>query len=155
MSIDTTPTHEVTSPDIPRFVFNIQKIQQTIGIMRPINRIIPSNLLGANERNGYTEAEIRYIRRFMNHIANSTITNQNLYLNNNVREIMEMVFPDDIPVLKIVPTRQGAGVNDNMHINHLNRLGENAEMVTIQGDHMLYRGSHIAVSEGINAFLNR
>ena len=68
---------------------------------------------------------------------------------------MEMVFPDDIPVLKIVPTRQCAGVNDNMHINHLNRLDENAEMIIIEGDHMLYRRSYVAVSEAINAFVNR
>ena len=152
--LDTTSTHEIIAPDIPRFVADIQRITQPIGLMRPVNRIVNSTVQGYTEGNGYTADEIGYIRRFTNNVANRTLTNQLVTHNDATREVMGMPFPADIPVLSIIPTRPNPGVTEEHMIGHMTRFGETSKQITLEGNHMIYRGNSAAIREVVNAFLN-
>jgi len=151
--LDTTPTNEIIGPDIPRFAADMQRITQPIGLMRPVNRIVNSTVQGFTEENGYTADEIGYIRRFTNHAANRTLTNQMVAHNDATREVMGMPFPADIPVLSIIPTRPNPGVAEEHMIGHMTRFGETSRQITLEGNYMIYRGNSAAIREAVNAFL--
>ena len=151
--LDTTPTHEVIGPDIPRWVGDIQRITQPIGLMRPVNRIANSTVQGFTTENGYMPHEINYIRRFTNHASNRTIVNQLAEHGNTVREVMGMPFPPDIPVLLITPTRLNPGVTEEQTAGHITRFGETSKRVTLEGNHMIYRRNQAAILEAVNEFL--
>lgn len=152
--LDTTPTHEVIGPDIPRFAPDMQRITQPIGLMRPINRIVNSTALGFTAENGYTAQEINYIRRFTNNAANRTITNQLVAHNDATREVMGIPFPQEIPVLRILPSKPNPGVKEAHVAGHMTRFGETSKSITLAGNHMIYRGNQAAIRETVNAFLN-
>jgi len=152
--LDTTPTNEIIGPDIPRFAADIQRITQPIGLMRPVNRIVNSTILGFTEENGYTANEINYIRRFTNNAANRTTTNQMVEHNDATREVMDMPFPQDIPVLSIIPTRPNPGVTEEHMMGHMTRFGETSKQIKLEGSHMIYRGNAAAIHDAINAFIN-
>jgi len=151
--LDTTPTHEVIGPDIPRWVGDMQRITQPIGLMRPVNRIANSTVQGFTAENGYAPHEINYIRRFTNHASNRTIVNQLVEHGNTVREVMDMPFPPDIPVLLITPTRLNSGVTEEQIAGHITRFGETSRRITLEGNHMIYRRNQAAILEVVNEFL--
>jgi len=153
--LDTTPTHEVIGPDIPRWVGDMQRITQPVGLMRPVNRIANSTVQGFTTDNGYTPHEINYIRRFTNHASNRTIVNQLVEHGNAVREVMGMPFPSDIPVLLITPTRLNPGVTEEQIADHITRFGETSKRITLEGNHMIYRRNQAAVLEAVNEFLGK
>lgn len=152
--LDTTPTHEIIGPDIPKFAADIQRLTQPMGLMRPVNRIVNATVQGFTTENGYTANEINYIRRFTNNAANRTITNQLVAHNNATREVMGMPFPQYIPVLSIIPTRPNPGVTEEHMIGHMTRFGEESKRITLEGSHMIYRGNSAAIREAVNAFLD-
>lgn len=91
--IDTTSSAE-TSTNVPKFVYSLGKVQQAIGLSRPINSIIVTSTLGINERNKYTQMGIGDYTKFMNHYYNDTIADQLVRLNENIEEIFGIYFPN-------------------------------------------------------------
>ncbi len=153
--IDTTSSAE-TSTNVPKFVYSLGKVQQAIGLSRPLNPIIVKSTLGINEDNGYTQTEIGDYTKFMNHYYNDTIADQIARLNENIEEVMSMDFPHSIPVLKLVPseTAQGKQTGDKYQNAHIERLGSNAEWRVIEGSHYLYHGHVEDIYNATNDFLN-
>jgi pimeloyl-ACP methyl ester carboxylesterase len=133
--LDTTSSAK-KDVKVPKFVYNIAKIQQATGLSRIINSIVVPRLL--KESNGYTKKEISDYKKFMNQALNDTIINQNIFFYDNVNEVMTQDFPNEIPVLKIVPTGTIKQVGEDYQKNHIKKLGENAQYTIFNGSHFIY-----------------
>ena len=128
---------------VPKILGTMGNIQQAIGLGRLFNPIIVSSL-GINEKNGYTAKEIEDFKKFYNHIYNNATNDQLFRFAENIREIMEMDFPNEVPVLKIIASKQNPGTEEDYHTNHIAKLGENTKLITLEGTHFIY---HMAVTE--------
>lgn len=153
--LDTTSSAE-TSTNVPKFVYSLGKVQQAIGLTRPFNSLLVSSTLEINEENGYRHTEIGDYTKFINHYYNNTIADQLLRLNDNIEEVMNMDFPNSIPVLKLVAseTAQGKQTGEKYQNAHIDRLGSNAEWRVIEGNHYLYHGHVEDIYDATNDFLN-
>lgn len=134
----TTGTHT------PGFAYGISKIQEAIGLGRYVNPLIVSSVLSMTESNGYTQQEIDDYTKFMNHVNNDNLIDQMKRLNDNILQVMDIDFPDNIPVLIIGASKTG----EEYHAEHLKRLGQNAELAILEGSHYIY---HSQLSEIHNA----
>lgn len=153
--LDTTSSAE-TSTNVPKFVYSLGKVQQAIGLSRPINPIVVTSTLGINEKNGYTQTEISEYTKFMSHYYNDTIADQLVLLNENIEEVMAMDFPNKIPVLKLVASETALGkqTGEAYQNAHMERLGVSAEWRIIEGNHYLYHGHVKEICSATNDFLN-
>jgi len=153
--LDTTSSAEL-SANVPRFVYGLGKVQQAIGLSRLINSIVVKSTLGIKIENGYTQAEIDDYTKFMNHYYNDTIVDQLSRLNGNIEEVMNMPFPSEVPVLKLIAseTMQGKQTSEEYQNAHMSRLGENAEWTVIEGNHFLYHGHVSNIVNEITDFLH-
>jgi hypothetical protein len=133
--LDTTSS-AIKEANVPKFVYKLSKVQQATGFSRIINSFVVPNLL--KESNGYTRQEIKEYSRFINHLFNDTIIDQNVRFNDNIIEVMGMDFPDAVSVLKIVPTGTIKQVKEEYQMDHINRLGVNAKYIIIDGSHFIY-----------------
>lgn len=149
--LDTTSS-AVEATKVPRFVYQLAKAQRAVGLNRIVGSITVSLML--KEENGYTKKEISDYRKFFNHANNDTIINQNIQFYDNVLEVMGMEFPDEVPVLKIVPTGTIKQVGEEYQTYHLNRLGANAKSITLDGNHFIYHNRTKDICEATTAFLS-
>ncbi|MFJ7734413.1 hypothetical protein ACIQXF_21420 [Lysinibacillus sp. NPDC097231] len=78
-------------------------------------------------------------------------------LNDNVNEVNSVVFPSEIPVLKLISSVSQKQVKDGEEIqkNHLNRLGANAESQIIDGSHGFYQTNVTDISDATSNFLKK
>ena len=142
--LDTTSTNEIhETPGYLGFVFSIAKLQQATGFLRLTTKLAPDTKL---IENGYTEQEKSDYMKFGNHVINDTMINQNLLLMDNIKEVNQLPFPKDIPILKLISKQSIEGMakknkDDGMGYqnNHLKRLGENASYQVIDATHFLYQ----------------
>lgn len=148
--LDTTSS-AVEDTKVPRFVYQLVKIQQMVGFNRIIGSVAVPLML--KEENGYTKKEIGDYRKFFNHVNNNTIINQNIRFYDNVLEVMRMEFPNGVPVLKIVPTGTIKQTEKDYQTNHLGRLGANAKSITLDGTHFIYHTRVADICEVSVAFL--
>jgi len=150
--LDTTSSAK-TETKVPKFVYEIGKVQQSIGLNRIANFFVVPSLL--KKENGYTEKEISDYGKFISHYYNETIVDQLSRLNDNILEIMEMDFPDDVPVLKLIPSQTIKQVGEEYQTNHLSRLGVNAESITLNGSHFIYQSDVARIFDATNTFLEK
>lgn len=150
--LDTTSSAK-TETNVPKFVYGLGKVQQAIGLNRIVNIFVVPSLL--KRENGYTEQEISDYRRFINHYYNETIVDQLSRLNDNILEVMEMDFPDDVPVLKLIASQTTKQVGEEYQTDHLSRLGVNAESITLSGSHFIYQSDVARIFDAANTFLEK
>lgn len=149
--LDTTSSAK-TEPQVPKFLLEFSKVQQTIGLSRIFNPLIVSSMLSMIEKNGYTEREIADYTKLMNHVNNDTIIDQTYRLNDNIREVMGMDFPNTIPVLMINASETVKKVGEDYEQEHIKQLGGNVETMTLDCSHFIYH--HIQdIMNAINTFL--
>lgn len=150
--LDTTSSAK-TEVSIPRFVSKLGKLQQAIGLSRIVNPLVVSSVLKMTAEAGYTEQEISDYKKFMNHYYNDTMADQIFRLNDNILEVMQMDFPEQVPVLKIIASETTKQVGEQYQTDHLQKLGVNAHSITIDGSHYIYHASLQAVCDATAAFL--
>ena len=150
--LDTTSSAK-TETIVPKFVYGISKVQQSIGLNRIVNFFVVPSLL--NKENGYTEKEISDYGKFINHYYNDTIADQLSRSNDNIIEVMGMDFPNEVPVLKLIASQTTKQVGDEYQTNHLSRLGVNAESITLNGSHFIYHSDAARIFEATNTFLEK
>ena len=150
--LDTTSSAK-TETIVPKFVYGISKVQQSIGLNRIVNFFVVPSLL--NKENGYTEKEISDYGKFINHYYNDTIADQLSRSNDNIIEVMGMDFPNEVPVLKLIASQTTKQVGDEYQTNHLSRLGVNAESITLNGSHFIYHSDVARIFEATNTFLEK
>ena len=152
--LDTTSSAK-TEANVPKFVLELSKVQQAIGISRIFNPLIVSSVLSIKEVYGYTQQEINDYTKFINHVNNDTIIDQTYRLNENILEVMSMEFPSVVPVLKIVAseTAEGKQTGKEYQNAHINRLGKNAQWTVIEGNHFIYHRNVAAILDATNEFL--
>ena len=152
--LDTTSSAE-TSANIPKFVYRLGKLQQAVGLARPLNPILVSSTLGINEKNGYAPAEAASYTKFMNHYYNDTVADQLWRLNENIKELMGLPFLSGIPVLKLVAgeTLRGKQTGEAYQNAHMARLGASAKWQTIEGNHFIYHGHVKEIHDAVDQFL--
>lgn len=144
--LDTTSTAFTTkiTEDMIRPLY-VGKFRQNIGLSRlllsftPEDILIESNTFIAPE-NGHTQKEIEDFKKYYNYAINDTIIEQSENLYDCIAEVKDLPFPGDIPVLKIIAkqTIENAG-NMEYQESHLERLGDNASYVILDGSHLIYR----------------
>lgn len=134
--LDTTSSVKL-EPEAPKFLLELSKVQQAIGLGRIFNPLVVSSMLSMTEKSGYTEKEIEDYTKFMNHVNNDTIIGQTYRLNDNIREVMGMDFPD-IPVLMISASETVKKVGKVYEQEHIKGLGDNVESITLDGSHFIY-----------------
>ncbi len=154
--LDTTST-AFTMEKMPKEAIglygNMGKFIQNIGLMRIIINLTPETSLMAED--GYTQKETDDFKKYMGYAINDTKIEQIENLYNCVREVKDLPFPKDIPVLKIIAkqtTEKAVPFKDeNMkkileymgsiefQEDHLQRLGDNASYVILDGSHIIYR----------------
>ena len=150
--LDTTSSAK-TEAEIPKFVSGLSKIQQAIGLSRMLNPVVVSSVLSINEKSGYTKTEIADYTTFMNHVNNDTLIDQTYRLNDNIREVMGMEFPSRVPVLKIAASETTKNVGEEYQAAHIERLGEGAELITLDGSHYIYHNHVREICNVTVAFL--
>ena len=150
--LDTTSSAK-TETIVPKFVYGISKVQQSIGLNRIVNFFVVLSLL--KKENGYTEKEISDYGKFINHYYNDTIADQLSRSNDNIIEVMGMDFPNEVPVLKLIASQTMKQVGDEYQTNHLSRLGVNAESITLNGSHFIYHSDAARIFEATNTFLEK
>jgi len=150
--LDTTSSAK-TETIVPKFVYGISKVQQSIGLNRIVNFFVVPSLL--KKENGYTEKEISDYGKFINHYYNDTIADQLSRSNDNIIEVMGMDFPNEVPVLKLIASQTMKQVGDEYQTNHLSRLGVNAESITLNGSHFIYHSDAARIFEATNTFLEK
>ncbi len=150
--LDTTSSAE-KGAEVPRFLYQLGRLQQANGFGRILNSIIAPRLL--KEENGYTRQEIRDYRKFLNHALNDTIIDQNIRFNDNILEVMGMEFPEGIPVLKIVPEGTVRQVGKKYQEDHMKRLGKSSGYRIVAGSHFLYQTDSVVIHEMTTDFLNK
>ena len=156
--LDTTSSAEKDTFTPPRFVFGIQKLQQSTGLPRIMNPLVLPKTVGFTVENGYTKQEIKDLVTFANYAVNNTIVEQNVQFPANVLEVMEMKLPADMPVLAIKADVYSKGKMHQYLERHLEKLGEHAEHKIIAGSNhtniyhdLKYRK---LVCEAVDTFLN-
>lgn len=150
--LDTTSSAK-TGANVPRFVSKLGKIQQAIGLSRIFNPLVVSSVLKMTTENGYTEQEISDYKKFMNHYYNDTMVDQIFRLNDNILEVMRMDFPEEVPVLKIIASETTKQVGEQYQTDHLNKLGVNAQSITIDSSHYIYHANVEGICDATSAFL--
>jgi len=160
--LDTTPTVKMESnlqsfvmePRNVKILYGFSRLRQETGLNRIINRLLPSD---QTVENGYTENEISDNKLFSYHVVNDTIINQASSLNDTVNEVNSVVFPSEIPVLKLISSVGLKQLKDGEEIqkNHLNRLGANAESQIIDGSHGFYQTNVTDISDATSNFLKK
>jgi len=141
--LDTTSTAKADETAPPSFLFQIAKAQQAIGLIRLASKLAPETKLAAN---GYTAKEVVDYRLFNLHVVNDTLISQASLLIENIKQVNQLPFPAQIPVLKLISTQSIAGMakrdrDDGMGYQraHLARLGKNAQYQTIDATHFIYQ----------------
>lgn len=152
--LDTTSSAK-TEADIPRFVSKLGEIQQAIGLSRIFDSLVVSNVLKMTPKNGYTVQEISDYKKYMNHYYNDTMINQIFLLNDNIREVMKLQFSEQVPVMKIIASETTKQVKEQYQIDHLNKLGANAQSITVDSSHYVYHANIKDICEITNTFLEK
>jgi pimeloyl-ACP methyl ester carboxylesterase len=152
--LDTTSSAEMAA-NVPKFVYGLGKVQQTIGLARFYNPLLVSSVLSMNEKNGYARKEAKDYTKFMNHSYNDTVIDQLSRFNDNIAEVQSLKFPSEVPVLKIVAseTAQRKQTGKDYQDAHISRLGQNAQWVTMDGTHFIYHGNAAAIRGATDSFL--
>lgn len=157
--LDTTPTLQMENlqsfllePKNVKLIYGFNTLLQETGLSRIIQGLVPS---AQKVENGYTEKEISDNKLFSYHVVNDTIINQALSLNDNVNEVNSVVFPHEIPVLKLISSVTQKQGGEEFQINHLNRLGANAESKIIDGSHVFFQTNVTDISDATSNFLEK
>jgi len=112
-------------------------------------------------QHGFAEEETREANSVPNH--NGTLIAQAMDLSKNIREVMTIQFPEEIPVLKLVSgieglTTEEIKTTEKYHKMHQDKLGKYSKFVRIQGsthsDIIYLRDSRKLISKEIETFLN-
>lgn len=151
--LDTTSSAKVEAA-IPKFVYQLGKVQQAIGLGRFINPLVVSSVLSIKQESGYTQQEVDDYTKYMNHSYNDTLVDQLYRLNDNILEVMQMKFPKEVPVLKLSASQTTKQVGEQYQQDHLSRLGENAKELTFEGTHFIYHTNLQEVCEQTDAFIS-
>lgn len=157
--LDTTSTASFGGTPPSKFVYNMAKFQQAIGLTRLLGK---SSTGTRTTENGYTEKELLDYKRFNCHLVNNTIINQSNFLMKDLEEVNALDFPRSIPVLKILSTQTLTAMGkcseeEGMvyHNLHLDKLGENASYKVIDSSHFMYHTNVDDISDFTNEFLNK
>jgi len=150
--LDTTSSAKPQA-DVPGFVYGLAKVQQAIGLSRFLNPLIVRSTLGMTDQNGYTPREIADYTAFMNHATNDTTIDQMTRFNDNIRQVMDLPFPDAIPVLELASSETVKRMGEAYETDHLLRLGSGARLRVIDGTHFLYHGAVQPIVDATDAFL--
>ena len=138
--LDTTSTAKVKAKNPPRFVYNIAKLQQACGMTRLNSVLIPPM---QKTENGYTEKEIKDYKVFSGHVLNDTMIDQSLRLLDNINELDDIPFPQDIPAIKLISAQSKKRVGDEYQDKHIARLGGKVETRIVNSTHFIYQ-THVA-----------
>lgn len=155
--LDTVHTHEHLEPNLPESALQMIRFGQFMGGPR-VTSSFALRLEGTTEENGFTQDEIRNIRRFMNHYVNETTMNRSRLYNETIREVAALDFPQEIPVLSIRPTRPNPGsamTNPENNEAHMRRYGAGSELIVLEGNHNIHMGNQVEIREALTAFLER
>ncbi len=160
--LDTTPTVKMESnlqtiimePKFVKTMSVFNTLLQETGLKRIVYGLLPT---AQTVENGYTEKEISDSKLFTYHAFNDTIMNQALSLNDIVNEVNSVVFPSELPVLKLISSVSLKQLKDGEEIqkNHLNRLGTNAESKLIDGSHGFFQTNVTDISDATSNFLKK
>ncbi len=146
--LDTTSTAKVKAKNPPRFVYQIGKIQQACGL----TRLMPAAQKGAN---GYTGQEINDYKAFAGHVLNNTIIDQSLRLIDNINELDDIPFPQNIPVLKLISAQTKKRTGEDYQAKHLARLGGHVETRTVNSTHFMYQTHAADICDAAQALLEK
>ncbi|MCG3088519.1 alpha/beta fold hydrolase [Sporosarcina cyprini] len=160
--LDTTPTVSMGSnlqtfmlaPRNVKIIYGFSTLLQETGVNRIINGLLPSEQTVEND---YTEKEISDNRLFSYHVVNDTIINQISSLNDNINEVNSIVFPAEVPVLKLISSVSQKQLKNGEEIqkDHVNRLGTNAEFQIIDGSHGFYQTHVTEICDATKNFLDK
>ncbi|MDD5702065.1 MAG: alpha/beta hydrolase [Dehalococcoidales bacterium] len=150
--LDTTSTVKVEKGNPPKIVYRLAQLQQACGLTRITSNVIPPT---QKVENGYTEKEIKDYKLFAYHVLNNTMINQSFQLLENINEVSAITFPQDIPVLKLISAQSVKKVGEEYQINHLKRIGENAELKIIDCSHFIYQTNVTDICNETTLFLNK
>jgi pimeloyl-ACP methyl ester carboxylesterase len=148
--LDTTSTAKNEAANMPKFVYGISMVQQECGLTRVSYSLVPP---AQKVENGYTEKEINDYKLFAYHVLNDTIIDQSYRILENIQEVNQIPFPQDIPVLKLITSQSLEKVGEAYQTDHLNRLGDTAESMVIDSTHFIYQTNVTDICEATRAFL--
>lgn len=156
--LDTTSSAEPEAVKIPKFVYSLGKIQQATGFSRLVSSLVPETKL---IENGYTEKEQADYKLFTYFGGNDTVIDQAMLFGDNIQEVMNLKFPETVPVLKLIASntlkvmgKKNKDAGMDYQTSHLNRLGQNASYKIIEGSHMIYQTQSDAIKQYTDEFLS-
>jgi len=73
--------------------------------------------------------------------------------NDNIREVMGMRFPNTIPVLELASSETVKRMGETYETDHLEKLGTDARLTIIDGNHFVYHGAVQQIVDATDSFL--
>jgi pimeloyl-ACP methyl ester carboxylesterase len=158
--LDTTSTASIIDiPESEITLYKVARFQQNIGFQRLYLSLNPdaleanSNGFNMTIGNGYTQKEIDDFKKYLCYNMNETIIEQLENTMDCVKEVKQLPFPKDIPVLKIIAKDTIEGRNEDFENLHLNRLGDNSTAIILDGPHFIYHSQIEKISELTSEFI--
>lgn len=144
ISLDgTSSAHYEKVPGFVKYLMPIGTYMQRLGII-PIIAILTTNkkkLLSY----GYAEKEVGDAIIFSGFSMNKNVLEQMVLSGEQVKEVMEMPFPSNIPYLKIISKQTYAMSEKHLKMSpeayqqgHLERIGNKAKYEVLEGSHFIH-----------------
>ena len=156
--LDSTSSAASLEKDMPRILWLVAKAANRIGVNRINARLIPETKTIAN---GYFDHEQADYRTFMKNQINDTLIDQGQRMNQSIQEVGAMPFPETVPVLKIaaadtVQTMDKQNKDNGLAYQnqHIERLGSNARLIVMEGNHFLYQTHASEITAETRSFLD-
>ena len=152
LMLDTTSTAKVEAKNPPRFVYGIAKLQQACGLTKLSYALMPPS---QKTENGYTQKEIKDYKAFASHVLNDTMIDQSLRMLDNINELTNFPFPQDIPITKLISAQTKKKVGDEYQAKHLKRLGGKAETSIVNSTHFVYQTHITQICDAVRAMVEK
>ncbi len=144
ISLDGTSTAlYVETPSFVKSILKITKFQQAVGttsLLAPLT-VNKKDLLSK----GYTEKEINDAIIFAGFSLNDNVLEQISNSAEFIKQTMDLPYPESIPYFKVIskqtyetPNKQMKMTPQDYQRKHLERIGEHAKYVILDGNHFIY-----------------
>lgn len=136
----TFTTKEIDFPESVFATFKSAKIIQAIGLQRLLlsfasDEVLEQNGFAIKKSNGFMQKEIDDYKKYMCFSVNNTIIEQLRDAGESVKQVQDLLFPPNVPVLKIIAKDE---VDMKEQEAHMKLLGANAKYVVLEGTHFIY-----------------
>jgi pimeloyl-ACP methyl ester carboxylesterase len=161
VSLDGTSSDFYTkTPGFVAALLPIAKLQQTLGVAALLGPLV-TNRKEALEL-GYTDEEIDHMLLFAGFSINDTLLEQIAQGTEFVAQTKALAYPESVPYYKVIskdtyekPNKQLPMTPQEYQMQHLKRIGPQAEYEVLEGTHFIYQTNVNRIAEIVNEMVKK